>query len=230
MRLEFRDIRVRNHNTHLTEPITFSVEEGSTTAILGASKTGKSTLLLYGSGNVRPVEGTVQIIDEEGQSLTPCWQLVGIGSIEHFAPLFETLTVEEHLFFHGKLHHLRGAKKRAEELLSEYSLTDVRKQRVKDIDKFSYARLSLAISIAHRPPFLLLDEPEVGLTEQEWQQMVHYFRRLERNNVGILYTTVLEAASAAATQTVALPRGEVRTTWEYSPSSELSGGGYGAIN
>jgi|GEM_PF-6313691 len=229
MELQFDDVLVHHGKKAITEPLYFAVDAGSTTAIVGPSQSGKSALLLYASGYVRPRQGHVSLV-EEGQAQEFNWRYVGLGPIPKFAPLFDTLTVFEQIRFQTRLHKVRQPSRRAEELLEMYDLADLRNERVKDIHRLAYARLSIAVSMCHHPQFLLLDEPENGLTETEWNLIVDDFHRLNHQDVGILFTTVLESAAEAAGKVVSLPSGEVTVRWRYSPSFASSGSASGATS
>lgn len=229
MDLEFTEIAMNRGHKAATSTLNFSVRSGSTTALLGSSQSGKSTLLLYASGQIKADSGGIWLVTDENR-VSPDWRTVGIGPIADFAPLFETLTVQEHILFQGKLYRQRAARRKTEELLNQYELFELRRERVKDLDRFAYARLSLAIATVHKPVFVLLDEPELGLAESEWLQIQSYIRKLNSDNIGVLYTTVLESAAQCADQIVHLASGEVQQQWPYSQSSVSSGDAFGATN
>lgn len=229
MELRFQEVIIQNGRKRMTEPVTFSVQTGTTTAILGPSQSGKSTLLLYASGFIRESRGVVSLVDDDVEK-TPRWRYVGLGPIPKFAPLFETLTVSEQLRCQIRLYKGRSPRLRAQELLEIYQLEDVQRERVKDLDRFAYARLSVATAMCHHPKFLVLDEPETGLTQSEWSNMEQVFRQLNRRDVGILFTTALTFATATAHQVVSLPRGEVNRRWQSSPFSVSNGNVFGETN
>jgi ABC-type multidrug transport system ATPase subunit len=137
--------------------------------------------------------------------------LVGLGPISDFSPLFDTLTVREHLAFGLRLYQQSDRKRRLEELLKTFHLGDVARERIKDIDQFSQFRVALAHTVLHQPSFVLLDEPERGLSVEEWVQAKEYLRQLATSHIGILYTTVLESTADWTHSIIHLPTGEVRT-------------------
>ena len=83
--------------------------------------------------------------------------------------MFDTLTVEEHLLFQARLHHVKRPKARVQELLATYDLEAVRKYRVKDVPHLEQFRTGLATALVHQPKLVLIDEPEQGLTNEEWE-------------------------------------------------------------
>jgi ABC-2 type transport system ATP-binding protein len=50
-------------------------------------------------------------------------------------------------------------------------------------------RLNLAMGIVHRPAFLMLDEPTVGVDPQSREKIFDIIRELQRNGTTLLYTT-----------------------------------------
>jgi ABC-2 type transport system ATP-binding protein len=50
-------------------------------------------------------------------------------------------------------------------------------------------RLNLAMGMVHRPAFLMLDEPTVGVDPQSRQNIFDIIRDLQRSGTTLLYTT-----------------------------------------
>jgi ABC-type multidrug transport system ATPase subunit len=215
MRLDFEEITIQDKQRRVFYSLSFSLVTGSLVSVSGGSRSGKSTLLLAASGHIPLQAGWIGIdSDESAESLSaqhvkPTWKDLGVGPIPGFSPLFETLTVREHLLFQGKLHKQKMSNARLEEVLTSFDLCDVQRQRIKDLDRFSYFRVSLALTTLHRPAFILLDEPDVGLTDEEWDSAKTYLLDLTKDDYGVLYTTVLMSSAAYASTVVCLPSGEV---------------------
>jgi ABC-type multidrug transport system ATPase subunit len=238
MKLCFEDVSIRSNHQVFVEHLKFELERGQISAIVGPSRSGKSTLLLVAAGEIQPNEGRVCIRVENGidraykndiepstknthlqdqprtaeaEVFVPDRRLVGLGPISDFSPLFDTLTVREHLAFGLRLYQQPDRKRRLEELLETFHLRDVARERIKDIDQFGQFRVALAHTVLHQPSFVLLDEPERGLSVEEWVLAQEYLRQLATSHIGILYTTVLESTADWTHSIIHLPTGEVRT-------------------
>jgi ABC-type multidrug transport system ATPase subunit len=212
MRLVVENLQLPHCETHGSAGIHFECTDNQTMAVVGPSHSGKSTLLLVASGFMKPRSGRVRILEEDGDNLRehfPQPLLIGLGPIAEINPLFETLTVCEHIYYQLKLLRQRSARQRANELMEWLDLTEQAKVRIKDLDAFSHFRVSLAVAAAGRPRFVLLDDPLRGLTEEQCSQAGRWFRDLNERGTGVLFTTLLYTALPDVDGFVQLPEGKV---------------------
>ncbi len=141
--------------------VSLSVTEGTTTAILGSSGCGKTTLLRVIAGFEAPDEGTVSIADEvvaRGKFVLPANKR-SVGYVAQDGALFPHLTVAKNIAY-----GLRGdgAAKRARvsELLAMVALDEsYAKRRPHELSGGQQQRVALARALARRPALMLLDEP-----------------------------------------------------------------------
>jgi len=202
--VRFDTVELQDGRKLLYKNLSFGLEAGMMGAIYGPSRTGKSSILLLASGHLKPTSGRVFVAGKE-----PNRNRAGLGPIHDLTPLFDTLTVEEHLHFQGRLYKVRGVEARTQELIETYSLHDVRKYRVKDIGHIEQFRVGLASALLHRPDLVLLDEPERGLTNAEWELAYEDLHGLTKEGHTVLLTTVLEQVAERCGLIVHLPEGEV---------------------
>ena len=87
-----------------------------------------------------------------------------IGLAGQYAAVDENLTGFENLEMVGRLYHLprAEARKRADELLERFDLTDAGDRPAKTYSGGMRRRLDLAAALVDRPPVLFLDEPTTG--------------------------------------------------------------------
>lgn len=192
------------------EPIEKHIHAGEIAAIVGDSQSGKTSLLLATGGFLPIRTGTIQYLDHHNSStqITLRKRDVGIGTIHQVAPLFDTLTVFEHLRATAKLYKVRHAKRKAQELIDRYNLAPYQKVRIKDLPHFVHFRVSFACAVIHEPQLILLDEPERGLTLEEWQEALADLRYIADKGAIVLLTTVLEQVAATCDATISLRRRE----------------------
>ena len=130
---------------------------GSTTAILGASGSGKTTMLRLIAGFERPDAGSVSIagrIVDDGHTHIPP-QRRGIGYVPQDGALFPHLTVRSNVAF-GLARAERG---RADELLGRVGLGDLGRRYPHELSGGEQQRVALARALAIEPRVVLLDEP-----------------------------------------------------------------------
>jgi ABC-2 type transport system ATP-binding protein len=112
----------------------------------------------------------------------------------------------------GRLRHLskRRARRRAEELLTEFDLTDASDRRVGTYSGGMKRRLDLAASMIERPRLLFLDEPTTGLDPRSRESLWATIARLIDDGVTVLLTTqYLEEADRLAQEVAVLDRGRI---------------------
>ncbi|MFD2169502.1 ATP-binding cassette domain-containing protein [Tumebacillus lipolyticus] len=201
-----QDVELRYGRHQIYQNFHFELKRGQIGAIYGPSRTGKSSVLLLASGHLLPAKGKVLV-----DGAKPDHKRTGLGPIHDLSPLFDTLSVEEHLLFQAQLHHVRQAKARVQELLQEYDLEIVRRSRVKDVAHLEQFRVGLATAVVHRPDLVLIDEPERGLTNDEWELAYQDLRNLAESGSTVMLTTVLRQVAERCDVVAVLPEGEV---WE----------------
>ncbi|PWK13826.1 ATP-binding cassette domain-containing protein [Tumebacillus permanentifrigoris] len=204
--VQFENVGLRDKHKQLYQDLSFTLEGGMMGAVYGPSRTGKSSLLLLASGHLQPERGVVRV---DGKQATK--KQAGLGPIHDLTPMFNTLTVEESLVFQGRLYGVRNAKARAKELLQQYDLLHVCKSRIKDVGHIEQFRVGLASALVHRPSLVLIDEPERGLTNHEWELAHRDLRALADEGHVVFLTTVLAQVADCCELIVSLPDGEVTT-------------------
>ncbi|HEU4964896.1 MAG TPA: ATP-binding cassette domain-containing protein [Bacilli bacterium] len=202
--LQLQEVKLRDKSKVLYENLTFTLRPGEIGAVYGPSRSGKSSLLLLASGQLRPDAGRVTVGGGR-----PDLHKAGLGPIHDLNPLFDTLTLEEHLLFQGRLHGVRHVKQRVAELLDHYELASVKKRRVKDVGHLEQFRIGLTTALIHRPDLILIDEPERGLTNEEWELAARDLQELAREGHTVLLTTVLAQVADGCQAVLELPSGEV---------------------
>jgi phospholipid/cholesterol/gamma-HCH transport system ATP-binding protein len=169
--IEFRDLHKSFESHHVLRGVNLSVEEGETLALLGPSGTGKSVLLKHAMGLLEPDRGDVFV---DGISIASASQRElravrrSIGYVFQNAALFDSLTVAENLWLaqtdEKEGRSVQSCRSAAEELLGRVNLDpDVMDKLPSELSGGMRKRVGVARAIAHRPRYLLWDEPTTGL-------------------------------------------------------------------
>jgi ABC-2 type transport system ATP-binding protein len=123
----------------------------------------------------------------------------------------------------------KAARRRADELLEDFGLTDAADSRVKGYSGGMRRRLDLAVSMVVRPPLLFLDEPTTGLDLRSRQQLWGVVKGLADEGVTVLLTTqYLEEADRLASTVAVLHHG--RIVAEGTPAELKSGAGGSSLD
>lgn len=126
----------------------------------------------------------------------------------------DQLTARENLVLFGRLRGLRraGATARAEQLLTEFGLSEDQDRPVAGFSGGMRRRLDVAASMIVRPEVLFIDEPTTGLDPAARRSLWRTLRGLVAEGTSILLTTqYLEEADALADHVVLLAHGRVVT-------------------
>jgi ABC-2 type transport system ATP-binding protein len=135
-----------------------------------------------------------------------------IGLSGQYAAVDEILTGRENLDMVGRLYHLSASdsRRRAEELLEQFGLTDAGGRQVKTYSGGMRRRLDLAASLVARPRILFLDEPTTGLDPRSRLGMWDVIEDLVKEGATLLLTTqYLEEADRLADRIAVVDHGTV---------------------
>jgi len=201
----------RNGEVKALAGLSLDVEEGTVLAVLGPNGAGKTTLVRILATLLTPDTGSASVggIDVV-KNPDAVRQIIGLSG--QYAALDETLTGWDNLTMFGRLYHLSGSasKKRAEELLERFSLTEAAKRPIRTYSGGMRRRLDLAASLIIKPKVLFLDEPTTGLDPRGRQEMWGVIDELVKGGVTLLLTTqYLEEADHLADDIAVIDHGTV---------------------
>jgi ABC-2 type transport system ATP-binding protein len=188
--VEARNLVKRFGKLEAVKGISFSIGKGEIFGLLGPNGAGKSTTIHMLSGYLEPDEGDAFI---GGHSVTREPRTVKrlIGVVPQEIALYRDLTAQENLDFFASLYGMpaRERRERAAQVLQFVGLYERRKEPVKNFSGGMQRRLNIAIALMHRPAFLLLDEPTIGVDPQSREHIFESIERLAAEGTTILYTT-----------------------------------------
>ena len=187
--LEARDLHAAYGDTRVLHGISFVVEPGSVTALLGANGAGKTTTLRAISAMVR-TSGEIRFGDTriDGRATEDIARL-GIGHVPDGRGTFMELTVEENLRLGGYTRRDRTALAAELQRVFDYfpKLRQRLRQQAGTLSGGEQQMLAIARALLLRPKLLLLDEPSFGLAPLIVQEIFAIMRRISREeSVSIL--------------------------------------------
>ncbi|XP_037503209.2 ABC transporter G family member 20 [Rhipicephalus sanguineus] len=173
------------------EGVNMTVPRGDIYALLGSSGCGKTTLLRCIMGRKHFQKGDIRVFGMAAG--TPGSKIPGsnVGYMPQELALYNAFTIEETLQFFARLYLMdpQQCKERADFLVGLLDLPDP-KRLVSYLSGGQKRRVSLAVSLIHSPPFLILDEPTVGIDPVLRKSIWSHLKTLsERDNMTIMITT-----------------------------------------
>jgi branched-chain amino acid transport system ATP-binding protein len=194
--------------------ISLTVRPGEVTALLGENGAGKTTLLRVLARVHRQAAGTIRYGGTDLMKL-PAHEVArrGISMVRDGGRVFESLTIEEHLYLALRLQHSKGAKSvTADQVLEKFPVLARRGRRTKAgyLSGGQRQALCLAMAVAAGADFLLLDEPSAGLAESTAEETFAHIASLAAQGVSMLIAEQQPRwLSGWATGTVRLEMGRV---------------------
>jgi ABC-2 type transport system ATP-binding protein len=188
-----------------------TVARGTVYGLLGPNGAGKTTAVRVLATLLRPDGGRARVLGHDVTSQATAVRRV-IGLTGQYAALDEYLTGRSNLVMIGELSRLtaKAARRRADELLEQFDLTDAAGRAVKTYSGGMRRRLDLAASLIGHPAVLFLDEPTTGLDPSARALMWDIVRQLVADGTTLLLTTqYLDEADQLADRIAVIDGGKV---------------------
>ncbi len=171
--------------------VSFEVSQGEIVGLLGPNGAGKTTSFYMIVGLIKPNEGTI-FLDGVDITKDPMYRRAqkGIGYLAQEASVFRKLTVEDNIMAILEMTKLTKEERheKLEELINEFSLHKVRKNRGDLLSGGERRRTEIARALAASPNFILLDEPFAGVDPIAVEEIQTIVAKLKKKNIGILIT------------------------------------------
>jgi ABC-2 type transport system ATP-binding protein len=177
-------------NFHAVRHISLTIEPGEVLALLGPNGAGKTTTVRMFAAILKPTSGWVRI---DGLDVVQHAREVRsrVGLLTEYPGLYGRMRALEYLHFFGALLGLdeTRSQQRAEYLLRQFGLWEVRDKRLDSYSKGMRQKIALVRSLIHDPPVLFLDEPTTAMDPQSARTVRDAIDELRTAERTILLTT-----------------------------------------
>lgn len=191
--------------------VDLAIPRGTVYGFLGPNGAGKTTTIRMLATLLQPDAGEALIMGhrlmKEPDAVRRHISLTG-----QFASVDEILSGRENLIMIARLmgYNAKQAKKRADQLLEAFGLTDAASVQAKKYSGGMRRRIDIAASIVVRPDLLFLDEPTTGLDPRSRNQIWEIVRALVASGTTVLLTTqYLEEADQLADRIAVIDHGRI---------------------
>lgn len=198
--LETRSLSKSFGGVRAVDDVSFTVNEREIVALIGPNGAGKTTCFNILNGNLAPDGGSVLLDGRVITGLPPrhIWRL-GVGRTFQITATFQSMTVLENVQMALISHHrrifdlispvCRLYAREAAMLLDMVGMADQAARAASELAYGDLKRLELAISLAHSPRLLLMDEPTAGMAPSERTSLMALITRIvARDGIGVLFT------------------------------------------
>ena len=179
----FKDVKAVNQ-------VNLQVRAGEVLALLGPNGAGKTTTVRMLTTVLRPSSGTAHVagydvISDAGKVRSA----VGVLTEDH--GLYDRMYILEYLDFFGQIYGMPAKERegRIHYLLDKFDLLDAVNRRIGQYSKGMRQKLSLARSLLHSPPVLLLDEPTSAMDPASARLVRNAIKSLRSEDRAIIVCT-----------------------------------------
>jgi ABC-2 type transport system ATP-binding protein len=181
--IETKDITYIYTEEKALNNVSFSIEEGSITALAGPNGAGKTTLMRCLAGLDKPYAGSIRINGIDAQEQPRDIHRI-TGYLSDFFGLYDALSVRQCLtyFAWSRLIPHDYMQTQIDWLIDLLGLEDVIDKKAGELSRGWRQRVGIAQSIIHNPKLLILDEPASGLDPEARQKLSNILRTLRKDH------------------------------------------------
>ncbi|MDI7250053.1 MAG: ATP-binding cassette domain-containing protein [Bacillota bacterium] len=168
--------------------ISFQVPPGKILGLVGPNGAGKTTTMRMILNIIGPDRGRVLW---QGRPVT-----LGVSRTFGYLPeergLYPRMTVREELRFFAQLHGVadgRQLDREIERWIDRVALTEHASKRVDELSKGNAQKVQFLVSLLHRPPLLVLDEPFAGLDPVNVRILKDVVRELAAGGTTVVFSS-----------------------------------------
>ncbi|KXK11035.1 MAG: putative ABC transporter ATP-binding protein [Chloroflexi bacterium OLB14] len=190
--LELRAISKTFNQKNILQNISFKIKTGETICLLGASGSGKSTILKMIAGLEIPDRGQILFNSIDLSSTPP--HLRDFGLVFQDFNLFPHLNVFDNIAFGLRMKNMESKglpfDLRVGKLLEQVGLVGFEHRKVNDLSGGEQQRIALARALAPQPRLLMFDEPLGALDKSLKDDLLNQIKNiLHKENIPAIYVT-----------------------------------------
>lgn len=210
--LKLEQVSRRRAGRSAVHELSLTLERGQVLGLLGVNGAGKSTTLAMIAGAMAPDSGRI-LLDGEELAEHPARARRLLGWLPERAPLWQELTVGEHLDAHGRLRGLSAAalKQARARVIERLELAPLERRLAGVLSQGQRQRLGLACALIHQPALLVLDEPGNALDPVQVASLRALIREQAAAGTAVILSThVLTEVTAVCDRVAILHEGTLR--------------------
>ena len=181
--------------------------------LIGPNGAGKTTLMRILCGIVGPTRGRVLV---DGRDLSEPRNRRALKKALGYLPqdfgLFDELTVRQFLDYMAALKGIANPKAAIQKTIQAVNLEEKAKSKIRTLSGGQRQRVGIAQALLGNPPFLIFDEPTVGLDPEERIHFRNLFSRTAEEHLVLLSTHIIEDVQSVCDQIVVIHHGTILFT------------------
>lgn len=214
--VEVQQLSKSYQNKTVIQELSFSIYEGEILCFLGPNGAAKSTTINILCGLLSYDQGMIFF---QGEALNDRRKIQRfkkyIGIVPQEIAIYEELSAEKNVSFFASLYGVSGQelKNNVTFALEAVGLVKHRKEKAQTFSGGMKRRLNIACALAHRPRFLIMDEPTVGIDPQSRNHILQAICQMNERGITILYTThYMEEVEEISSRIIIMDHGKIIAT------------------
>jgi ABC-2 type transport system ATP-binding protein len=196
--------------TRAVDGISFALDPGSITGLLGGNGAGKTTTIAMILGLVMPTSGAACVLGAE----MPRQRYRVLHRMNFESPYIDMphrLTVRQNLEVFGRLYAVEHLRERIAAIAAELELSEFLDRQTGKLSAGQKTRVALAKALVNRPEILLLDEPTASLDPDtaDWVRTRLERYRLERGATVLLASHNMAEVERLCERVIIMKRGRI---------------------
>tara|TARA_A100001234_G_C12587456_1_gene368927 strand:- start:7 stop:759 length:753 start_codon:yes stop_codon:yes gene_type:complete len=189
--LVVNNLRKSLSRKQIVRNVSLSLQRGKTIGLLGPNGAGKTTTFYMIMGLINNDGGEI-FLDDKNLTSLPMYKRsrLGLGFLPQQPSIFRGLSVEDNLLAVLETKDYNKDKKQniLEELLTEFSLSHLRRAMPHMLSGGERRRTEIARCLCSNPSIILMDEPTAGVDPIGIDDIKDLIRQLMKKNIGVLIT------------------------------------------
>ncbi|MEN8077460.1 energy-coupling factor transporter ATPase [Clostridioides difficile] len=191
--------------------MSFTLVDGERVAIVGNNGAGKSTILRLISKLIKPMKGTVKIMDEDIACKSPEVVCNSVSYInQNPEEMFIDDSIEKDVAYFLKARKKENYEEIVEQILRELALIEIKEKDPRLLSGGQQRRVSLAIGMGMTPEVILLDEPTASLDILSRKELLKILQLLNKYiKTSIVATHDMQLVADWASRVIVVNKGDI---------------------
>jgi ABC-2 type transport system ATP-binding protein len=205
-----KDYTSKGKVTRAVDGISFALEAGSITGLLGGNGAGKTTTIAIILGLIEPTAGSARVLG--AQMPRERYRVLHRMNFESpYVDMPKRLTVRQNLTVFGRLYAVEQLPERIASVAAELDLLDLLDRPAGKLSAGQQTRVALAKALINRPDVLLLDEPTASLDPDtaDWVRGHLERYRKERNATVLLASHNMAEVERLCERVIIMKQGRI---------------------
>ena len=180
----------------------------SLVGLLGPNGAGKSTLMKLLVAALMPTGGAIRV---DGQPLDKSDRALKekLGYLPQDFGLFDELTVKQFLDYMAALKGVQEPKAAIQRVIQAVNLEEKARAKIRTLSGGQRQRVGISQALLGDPPFLIFDEPTVGLDPEERIHFRNLISRTAQDLLVLLSTHIIEDVQSVCDRLVVIHHGRI---------------------